>query len=97
MKKGGCLRAAPSVGQRHPGHDPLHPRRPSRAHVSSSNDLRKILDDRVGNYVTSMPASKVKGIIESFGTAVRRVVEAGFDVAQVHGDRMLRALFGRAV
>lgn len=55
---------------------------------TSPDDLRKILNDRVGDYVTNMPASKVEGIIASFGTAARRAMEAGFDVIQVHGDRM---------
>lgn len=66
---------------------------------TSPDDLRKILNDRIGDYITNMPASKVEKIITSFGTAAHRAVEAGFDMIQIHGDRMCgsfsSALFNR--
>lgn len=52
------------------------------------DDLRRLMNERVGGYITDMPVRKVERIIASFGDAARRAVEAGFDVIQVHGDRM---------
>lgn len=66
---------------------------------TTPDDLRRLLNERVGDYITNMPLDKVHGIVDSFDPAARRAVEAGFDVIQVHGDRMCgsfsSALFNR--
>lgn len=51
-------------------------------------DLRRLMNEQTGDYITGLSESKVKEIIASFGTAAQKAVEAGFDMIQVHGDRM---------
>lgn len=50
--------------------------------------LRGLLNEQVGPYITSLPAAKVERITAAFGEAAQRAVDAGFDLVQVHGDRM---------
>ena len=52
------------------------------------DDLRKRLNDAVGPYITGLPARKVEAITASFGEAAEQAVAVGFDLVQVHGDRM---------
>lgn len=54
----------------------------------SKEELRPLLNQQVSPYITGLPAEKVKKITESFGTAAELAVQAGFDMVQVHGDRM---------
>lgn len=51
-------------------------------------DLRILMNEQTGDYITSLPESKVRKITSSFGAAAQKAVEAGFDMIQVHGDRM---------
>ena len=50
--------------------------------------LRGILNDLTGPYITSLPEKKVRAITASFGDAAVQAVKVGFDMVQVHGDRM---------
>ena len=65
----------------------------------SPDQLRSLLNRQVGPYITGLPAKKVKAITESFGQAAVLAKRAGFDLIQVHGDRMCgsfsSALFNR--
>ena len=54
----------------------------------SKMEMRSLLNQEVSSYISSMPADKVKDITASFGTAAEKAAEAGFDLIQVHGDRM---------
>ena len=54
----------------------------------SSDDLRAQLNRAAGPYITRLPARKVARITDSFGEAAVRARAAGFDLVQVHGDRM---------
>ena len=54
----------------------------------TQDDLRQMINDLVGPYVTNMPVEKVHSIINAFGDAAVLAKKAGFDVMQVHGDRM---------
>ena len=54
----------------------------------SNDDLRAQLNRAVGPYISRLPARKVAGITASFGEAAVRALAAGFDLVQVHGDRM---------
>ena len=54
----------------------------------SKEELRPLMNQQVGPYITEMPAERVKRITRSFGNAAELAVEAGFDMVQVHGDRM---------
>ena len=54
----------------------------------SMEQLRPLLNQQVGPYITGMPARKVREITENFGTAAVLAKEAGFDMVQIHGDRM---------
>lgn len=50
--------------------------------------LRELLNEQVGPYITGLPEAKVEQITAAFGEAAQRAVDAGFDMVQVHGDRM---------
>ena len=51
-------------------------------------DLRHLMNKETGNYISDLPSEKVKSITDSFGDAAVKALEAGFDLVQVHGDRM---------
>lgn len=50
--------------------------------------LRELLNREVGPYVTGMPVKKIRRILQGFGDAAVLAKQAGFDLVQVHGDRM---------
>ena len=54
----------------------------------TQSDLREVMNQQTGTYITGLPADQVRSITDSFGPAAVRAVEAGFDMIQVHGDRM---------
>lgn len=54
----------------------------------SMEDLRSLLNDQVEPYISGLPHKKVKAITAAFGTAAILAKQAGFDMVQVHGDRM---------
>ena len=54
----------------------------------SREDLKELMIGQTGDYISGLPAEEVKQITDSFGPAALRAVEAGFDMIQVHGDRM---------
>lgn len=54
----------------------------------SMEELRPLLNQQVGPYITGLPEKKIARITQAFGTAAELAVQAGFDMVQVHGDRM---------
>ena len=50
--------------------------------------LREKLNDEVAPYITGMSKAKIHKIIAGFGKAAVLAKQAGFDMVQVHGDRM---------
>lgn len=54
----------------------------------SMDRLRELVNAHVGPFITNMPAEKVRTITGAFGDAAVLAKKAGFDVMQVHGDRM---------
>ena len=54
----------------------------------SMEQLRPLLNEEVGPYITGLPAKKVQEITASFGVAAGLAKEVGFDMVRVHGDRM---------
>lgn len=54
----------------------------------SMEELRNLLNAEVGPYISKLPIAKVKAITASFGDAALLAQDAGFDLVQVHGDRM---------
>ena len=57
-------------------------------HRISMEELRPLLNQQVGPYITNLPVEKINEIISAFGMAAQLAVQAGFDMVQVHGDRM---------
>lgn len=51
-------------------------------------DLRVLMNQQTGTYITGLSERKVKEFTAAFGLAAQKAVEAGFDMVQVHGDRM---------
>lgn len=54
----------------------------------SPEQLRPLLNQQVGPYITNLPEKKIRTITDSFADAAELAVQAGFDLIQVHGDRM---------
>ena len=54
----------------------------------SMQELRTLLNNEVAPYITKLPKSKIRSIIHGFGEAAALAVDAGFDMVQIHGDRM---------
>ena len=52
------------------------------------DQLREKLNDAVAPYITGMSKGKIQKIIAGFGKAAVLAKQAGFDMVQVHGDRM---------
>ena len=50
--------------------------------------LREKLNDEVAPYITKMSKRKIRTILRGFGKAAVLAKQAGFDMVQVHGDRM---------
>ena len=54
----------------------------------SKMDLRHLVNEKTGEYISSMDKEEVESITSSFGKAAVKAVEAGFDMIMIHGDRM---------
>ena len=52
------------------------------------DQLREKLNAEVAPYITNMSQRKIHEIISGFGKAAALAKQAGFDMVQVHGDRM---------
>lgn len=55
----------------------------------SREDIRKELKESTINYVNELTKEKIEEIQESFIKAAVRAKKAGFDMIQIHGDRLL--------
>ena len=54
----------------------------------SKEELKSLMNEETGKYISSIPTKKVKEITASFADAAELAIQAGFDMVQVHGDRM---------
>ncbi|WP_343210640.1 bilirubin reductase [Anaerolentibacter hominis] len=54
----------------------------------TEDDLRRKMNESISGYITGMDIQDVRTITDSFGEGAVLAVEAGFDIIQVHGDRM---------
>ena len=54
----------------------------------TANDLRSLQNKETEAYINAMPKAKAKAITASFGDAAVLAQRAGFDMIQIHGDRM---------
>lgn len=52
------------------------------------DELRMFVNAQAGPYISSLPAHKVRAITSSFGDAAKAAFTLGFDMVQIHGDRM---------
>lgn len=52
------------------------------------DELRILLNNTVSDYITGLTDKRISEIIRGFGKAAVLAKEAGFDVIQIHGDRM---------
>lgn len=50
--------------------------------------LRTLMNERTGPYISRISKKRVKEITSSFSEAARLAEKAGFDMIQIHGDRM---------
>lgn len=54
----------------------------------TGDDLRNLLNEEAKKYINHMPIKKIETIIEGFGKTALLIDQAGFDMIQIHGDRM---------
>ena len=54
----------------------------------TENEVRQLVNLETGKYISNLPIEEVQKIIDDFGKTAVKAVEAGFDIIQVHGDRM---------
>lgn len=54
----------------------------------TQDQLRVLLNEQVEALINGMPEKKVSAVTASFGEAAKQAVSAGFDMIQIHGDRM---------
>ena len=52
------------------------------------SEIKACMNEGTSQYISSISTKQVKQITDSFGLAAQKAVEAGFDMIQVHGDRM---------
>ena len=58
----------------------------------SPDELRELMNRNVGPYISGLPEERLREISSAFGPAAELAAEAGFDMVQVHGDRMCGSL-----
>ena len=54
----------------------------------TAQQLRALCNEAAGAYITSLSADTVRELTASFGDAAELAQQAGFDLVQIHGDRM---------
>ena len=54
----------------------------------AKDDLKKLLNMQIGEFISSLLVKDVEAITNSFGDAAVLAEKAGFDMVQIHGDRM---------
>lgn len=60
------------------------------------DEVRAYLNESVSDYVTDMPDTRILQLVERYAAAAAAACEAGFDMVQIHGDR-LNGAFSSAV
>lgn len=59
-----------------------------RSKKITPEELRSLVNKRIGSFISEIPSDEVRAITTSFGEAAALAQRAGFDMVQVHGDRM---------
>ena len=59
-----------------------------KAGLISMDEMRRFIHSRVRPFITQMSADRIRFIAEGFGKSAARLEQAGFDMVQIHGDRM---------
>ncbi len=77
---------ASSVGQRCERNAQIHSQPVTKK--ITAEELRHLLNQQTGRYITQLSSQKVSAITSSFGKAAVLAKQAGFDMIQIHGDRM---------
>lgn len=54
----------------------------------SPDEALRLRNEAVSRYITGLPACDIDSIVESFGKAASLLRHMGFDLMQIHGDRM---------
>ena len=73
----------------HPDYDVETIKESIKLKSSSREHLREMMKESTCNYVNDMPKSEIDKIQNNFVEAAIRAKESGFDMVQVHGDRLL--------
>ena len=68
--------------------DTLRKAWPQAGELPQAEELRPLLNAEVAPYISKLSTRKIHKIINGFGEAAVLAVKAGFDMVQVHGDRM---------
>ncbi len=62
----------------------------------SPDEVRQYMNDAVAGYVSDMPEARIEQLLDRYADAARAARDAGFDMVQIHGDR-LNGAFSSAV
>ena len=54
----------------------------------SPDEVREYMNEAVVGYVTDMPEERIEQLLERYAAVARAACEAGFDMMQIHGDRL---------
>lgn len=60
-----------------------------KAKQITADELRAKMNEQVGPYITNLPKEEIAEITANFAKAAKQAIKAGFDVIQIHGDRMI--------
>lgn len=61
----------------------------ARSNKGSREEIRRLLKENTLNYINELSKEKINEIQEAFVKAAIRAKESGFDMIQIHGDKLL--------
>lgn len=73
----------------HPEYDVDYIAQVIRANKGNREEIRSLLKENMVDYVNNLAKEKINEIQDGFVTAAIRGEKAGFDMIQIHGDRLL--------
>ncbi|SKC69120.1 NADH:flavin oxidoreductases, Old Yellow Enzyme family [Maledivibacter halophilus] len=73
----------------HPDYDVDYIKKIMYSNKMSNGEIRNLLKKNMFDYINDISIEKIREIQINFINAARRAKQAGFDMIQIHGDRLL--------